>query len=398
MISARGARYDNPDGIVDFGNAENFLMHNLMTEYINHRRPFQWKLCTYNEGATGSTRLCSAMAGLVNDYFAPLTPISADHITFTAGVTALNEMITQVLCNEGDTIMLGRPSYGSFNKDLVLRTDVQLEYVGFNGADQFAPEVVDVYADALKQARERGSKVRALLVCNPHNPLGRCYPQATLERLVDFCVSEDLHLISDEIYALSIFNPTAQFTSVLGCGKDTPEYHNRVHVLYGMSKDFAGAGLRLGCLISRSKVVNDAIRPICRFASPSEISGFLAAELLDEKDLVKSFIEQSRKALFQSHRFAAGLLHEAGIKYYWPVDAGFFILMDLSSFLPLLETNGDAWAAERLLSKCFMDQKVDMSRGEVYHDERPGQFRLIHSFDQNMIIEGVRRIRKVLGI
>lgn len=259
------------------------------------------------------------MAALVNDYFAPLTPISEDNITFAAGVTALNEMIAQVLCNVGDAIMLGRPNYGSFNKDLVLRTGVRLEYVSFHGADQFAPDVVDVYAKALKQARERGMNVRALLICNPHNPLGRCYPKATLDRLIDFCAFEDMHLISDEIYVLSVFNPAAKSTSVLACGKDEPEHHDRVHVLYGLSKDFAGAGLRLGCLTSRSKAVNDAIRPICRFASPSEISGALAAELLDDKAFILSWIQTIRTALRGSFTFATKLLDETGIRYSEPV-------------------------------------------------------------------------------
>lgn len=65
--------------------------------------------------------------------------------------------------------------------------------------------------------------------------------------------------------------------------------------------------------------------------------------------------------------------------------------MDLSYFLPLSETDGDARVAERLLSKRFKDQGVDMSRGEGYHDERPGHFRFIHSFDKDTIEEAMRR-------
>lgn len=43
------------------------------------------------------------------------------------------------------------------------------------------------------------------ILCNPQNPLGRTYPRDTLLAYARFCEERDLHLVSDEIYAMSVY-------------------------------------------------------------------------------------------------------------------------------------------------------------------------------------------------
>jgi 1-aminocyclopropane-1-carboxylate synthase len=51
------------------------------------------------------------------------------------------------------------------------------------------------HEDALLNARERGVKVKGMLLCNPHNPLGRCYPREVIEGYLSFCKKYDIHFI-----------------------------------------------------------------------------------------------------------------------------------------------------------------------------------------------------------
>ena len=70
--------------------------------------------------------------------------------------------------------------------------------------------------------------------------VGKCYPIQTLKALLHFCSKHSIHLISDEIYALTVFDsgePTATpFTSVLSIDFDGIIDPNLVHVMYGLSK------------------------------------------------------------------------------------------------------------------------------------------------------------------
>lgn len=196
------------------------------------------------------------MAKLVTTYFHPAFSITADQIIFTSGVTSLNSMCAMCLTDPGDGILLGQPIYGAFNGDLQVPSNCQLIYTPFHGDDPFSVQAADRYEQTFLQAREKGVSIKALLICNPHNPLGRCYPRETLEALMRLCQRYQIHLISDEVYALSVYGEDSSggFVSILSIdpaplGVDPA----LIHVLYGMSKDFAAAGLRLGCLISRNE-------------------------------------------------------------------------------------------------------------------------------------------------
>ena len=70
---------------------------------------------------------------------------------------------------------------------------------------------------------------------------GRCYPRDTLIALMKFCQQHQIHLISDEIYALSVFQnasapDAASFTSVLSLDLNEIIDPRLVHVLWGLSK------------------------------------------------------------------------------------------------------------------------------------------------------------------
>ena len=68
-------------------------------------------------------------------------------------------------------------------------------------------EMVDNY---IRELKEGGSNVKAFIYCNPSNPLGDIYDEETTLNLMRVCKKHQIHFISDEIYALSIYDNDAQ--------------------------------------------------------------------------------------------------------------------------------------------------------------------------------------------
>jgi aspartate/methionine/tyrosine aminotransferase len=92
-------------------------------------------------------------------------------------------------------------------------------------------------------------------------------PAETLQEIARFCGRNNLHLISDEIFALSVYNnPQAAdvtpFTSILALDLEHCIDRQLVHVAYGAGKDFGATGLRLGVLHSRNKGLIAAVTSI----------------------------------------------------------------------------------------------------------------------------------------
>lgn len=81
---------------------------------------------------------------------------------------------------------------------------------------------------------------RLFLLCNPHNPLGRCCTREELLKLGEFCCRHDLILCSDEIHCDLVLDPQAQHISALTL---PPEIRERTIMLSAPSKTFNMAGI-----------------------------------------------------------------------------------------------------------------------------------------------------------
>ncbi len=105
---------------------------------------------------------------------------------------------------------------------------------------------------ALEEAFESaGIPVKALVIANPHNPLGMNYPKQVLEACLQFCQRRNLHFISDEVFALSVFKSAdhlgaTPFSSALAL--DPPALGCdpwRIHIIWSMSKDLGCSGIKI---------------------------------------------------------------------------------------------------------------------------------------------------------
>jgi aspartate/methionine/tyrosine aminotransferase len=111
---------------------------------------------------------------------------------------------------------------------------------------------------ALEQA---GCPIRALLLTNPQNPVGIISPRARLQALLAWAASHGIHVIMDEVYALSVFGAISDsadaFVSALAM-RDLPD-PQRVHFVWGPSKDLCMNGIRCGVFVSRNTQVLSAM-------------------------------------------------------------------------------------------------------------------------------------------
>ncbi|KAI4725572.1 PLP-dependent transferase [Aureobasidium sp. EXF-10728] len=283
---------ENPDGIIDMGTADNHPMTRDVSDFANSKIRTTSDTFTYGEGPWGRKRLRTAMANHMNNHFRPVSDVSPQDLIFSNGITSLLDLFGYAVASPGDGILISRPSYHAFSADFGARAEMKCVFVSFGSVDQFSAACVRNYESALLEARERGTCVRALLLCNPHNPLGRCYPVSTIIALMQFCDEYGLHLLADEVYALSVFTASSPsnvlFSSVLSVDHSAHISPNHLHVLYGMSKDFACSGLRLGCLYSRNTALMDSISALSHFGSTlqAEQPGWFRMVFTQEDDVL----------------------------------------------------------------------------------------------------------------
>lgn len=122
----------------------------------------------------GSKKLRGLVASMMNRHFKPRVPVELEHVIVTTGSGAAVFHLTMAITDPGDSVFVMAPYYGNFDADVVVHTGVDIVPVYPSHDDDIDLTVHDdVLEAAWQRAADQGKKVKAFLITNPHNPLGR---------------------------------------------------------------------------------------------------------------------------------------------------------------------------------------------------------------------------------
>ncbi|KAI9635941.1 pyridoxal phosphate-dependent transferase [Dioszegia hungarica] len=399
----------NPKGIVSMGVAENFLMEKECIELFSKAlaKNLLASDLSYGNDLWGSRRIKSALAGFYNDWFDPAEPIQPDHMITGNGCSAVLDQLFYTLMDEGEAILIAAPYYTGFDRDLIGRARVRIVPVHIpDDLDPCGPESLEAFETQLQQLKSEGIVTRAVILCNPQNPLGRTYPRSTLLAYAKFCEEQDLHLVSDEIYALSVYDTpdwkeAVPFTSMMSVdvekelGMDFDRA--RVHVVYGMSKDFCANGLRVGSLISQHNPLllraMANISMLMKISSPADI---IWSSLLTDSTALTAFISENRRRLAEAHALTRGWFTARGV----PVansNAGHFIWVNLGGKLGFEEGEAGVKEEKKVFQE-LLDGGVYIAPGTAYHYDKPGWYRVTFSIARDNLLVGLGKIERILDL
>ncbi|MHB8252400.1 MAG: MalY/PatB family protein [Acidiferrobacter sp.] len=116
---------------------------------------------------------------------------------------------------------------------------------------------------------------RLLLLCNPHNPVGRVYTRVDLEKLGEFCERHDLMICADEIHAGLVLNEDVNHLSIASLA---PELARRTITLLAPSKTFNIPGLGFSFAVIPDAALRTRFRSEMKGIVPDvNVLGYVAA-------------------------------------------------------------------------------------------------------------------------
>ncbi|KAF9433135.1 hypothetical protein BGZ76_009835 [Entomortierella beljakovae] len=415
LMKVNANKYDaktRPSGIINLGVAENQLMTEELSEIMSQVNTADASLFGYGVSPSGSETLRKHFANnIFNRYFEPLERVLPEHIVIAAGCSAIVDNFTFSVCDPGDGILISTPFYGGFNTDIMVKSKCKvipahLENINLSDVDQ-----IDIMQQALDKAESEGTRVRAFIVTNPHNPLGRCYSRELIIEFLKFASKNQIHVLFDEIYALSVFDHALKgrakdeqpdhnpFISVLSLPIDKYCPKELVHVAYGMSKDFCLNGFRCGCLVSpwNTDVVK-AMKSISVFTWIASTTEAMVIKLLENPKNIAEFTKINQARLAKSYTLATDFLTQHNIPYI-PAQGGHFIWIDFRQFIPSsfkAAAEGGDHDVEYHMWHSMLDAGVYINPGDAFTERIVGFYRLSFSVPPTMLKEGLDRIIKGL--
>ncbi|KAM6143300.1 LOW QUALITY PROTEIN: putative inactive 1-aminocyclopropane-1-carboxylate synthase-like protein 2 [Erethizon dorsatum] len=394
-------KFLNTLGFLNLGISENKLCTELMTARL-HQGDMNYieDVLLQYPNSRGHPFLREAVAQFLTYYCRAPHCLHVGNVIVLSGCCAVFSALAMVLCDPGDSFLVPTPFYGGFifgskmyaNVELI---PVHLESEITNTNTQPFQLTVGKLEQALLEAKSKYKKVKGLLLTNPQKPMGDVYSKESL-KFLEFAKRNELHVVIDEIYMLSVFDDSVTFHSVLSL-ESVPD-PNKTHVIWSTSKDFGITGFCFGVLYTHNEDVALAVSPFGYFHSISGITQYKLCRLLQDRDWIdKVYLPTNRSRLWEAHASVTEKVHEREKLHNFEItfhsrSSGLYIWKNLRKLLEPC-----TFEEELILYRRFLDHKLILSRGKSYMCKEPGWFRLTFAENPPQLKEAMHRFGQAIA-
>ncbi len=294
--------------------------------------------------------------------------VEAEWLIWLPGLVSGLNVCCAAIGEKGDGILSPVPIYGPFltaprNAD---REPQIIRTACHEGRWQVLAEDVEA------ACTERTS---LMLLCNPHNPVGRAYTRKELEAYAEICLRHDLVVCSDEIHCDLVLDPVPHLP-IASLDKEIAE---RSITLMAPSKTYNLAGLGCSFAVVPNPELRRRMQATMRGIVPAvNAAGLVAAEAAYRygepwRQELLAYLRENRDLLA---RFVAERLPGVGVNH---VEATYLAWLDVTG-LPVSDP-----------AVFFEEHGVGLSDGRIFRGN--GFLRLNFGCPRSLLLEGLERMQ-----
>lgn len=292
--------------------------------------------------------------------------IKIEEIIATNSAAKAIDDIYSFLLKESDEILIADPV------DFLLAECARRKNIGVVRYKQTRTGI-----DVQELNRLVSKNTKALVLCNPHNPLGFVLSEEQLAELAQWAEAKKLHIISDEVWSDVIFRPK-NFVSMRAVT-------SKAWIVYGLSKGFGLAGMRIGAVVAPTEQDAHAFAEHCGYERTIEGASVLS-QVAATAALINGWNHsQEAFVLFQSN--LAKAVTEFNQTNY------------LSCALPdatfvLSVQHPPKWNTEEFCQRLAQEAKVNVVPGleQWFGPGAKGSFRISLATNNEIAFEAIKRI------
>lgn len=280
-----------------------------------------------------------------------------------------------------DIILVPDPGYASYSQ--MIKTNGGISYpISLNKENNYMPDMNKIWENLIKDGLNP-SKVKAMMINYPSNPLGATCTKDYLKHVVDFCKEKQIWLMSDAAYCDIYFEEQAKPHSIFeieGAKDVAVEF-------YSFSKPYSMTGFRLGWICGNK----EAVGTFGRLKSTIDTGLFkalqkCAAAVLNSKE-GDEYIEQANKSFKKKQQIVINGFRELG----WKIEENDIPKATFYIWLPI--------PPRYKISKEFTDDLLKTSGivvvpGNGFGANGEGWFRLSAVATDEQLMDVIERMKK----
>ena len=221
-------------------------------------------------------------------------------VTLGAGLVYAIHVSVQVFTEPGDGVMVMQPVYYPFSEAIRNNgrklVNCQLRYKDGRYSIDFEE----------MERKIQEEKVKALIFCSPHNPVGRVWTEEEIVKVADLCLNNDVILMVDEIHSDFIF-PGHSFFS---CMRLDEKYRKNLAFYSSPGKTFNIAGLQSANIIIPDPELRAKYRRGNREAGYSQANVMGQAALIACYNLGAKWVDELVEYIYGNVQYAKAFIAE----------------------------------------------------------------------------------------
>lgn len=305
--------------------------------------------------------------------------IEREWILFTTGVVPALSAVIKALTDPGDKVIVQAPVYNCFfssirnngcaavSNDLLYRDGRYT--IDFDGLETLAADPA----------------AKLLLLCSPHNPVGRVWKRGELERIGRICFRHHVTVISDEIHCDLVY-PGHTHIPFASLGE---EFRQNSVTCTAPSKTFNLAGIQVANIIAPDSAIRQKIDRALNVNEVCEINCFAADALIAAYNEGEDWLEQLKGYLWQNYTYL--------IRFFAANFPQFPVLPLEATYLAWVDCNALGMDSSQIARRLLENGKLRVNEGVLYGPGGEGFIRFNIACPRELLADGLDRFKKIFG-
>ncbi len=300
--------------------------------------------------------------------------IEKEWLMFCTGVIPALSSIVRKLTTPAENVVVMTPVYNHFFSSIlnngrnVLESKLKYE----NG--EFDIDFKDL------EEKLSNPQTTMMILCNPHNPIGKIWNKATLEKIGNMCCENHVIVVSDEIHC-DIVEPEKEYIPFASISE---KCKNNSITCVSPTKTFNIAGLQTAAILVPDEGLRNRVNRAINTDEVAEPNVFAAIAPVVAYNEGGEWLDEFNKYLWENRKFAENFIKE-NIKGVFPIkaEATYLMWVDCTS----VSTN-----SKELCD--FIREKTGLfvTSGDVYRNA-DGFMRVNIACPRSVLEDGLNRLK-----
>ncbi len=304
--------------------------------------------------------------------------IEREWIQYTSGVVPAISAILKALTQPGDGVLVQTPVYNCFFSS-IRNMGCNLVESPLKNVDGF----YEIDFDDL-EAKASRSDVSAMILCNPHNPVGRAWTEQELRQIGEICFKNGVKVISDEIHCDLVF-PEVRHQPFAALGQ---EFLRNTVTTNSPSKSFNIAGLQIANIITADDELRAKIDRALNIHEVCDVNPFGVSALIAAYNQSEDWLAALTEYLYQNYLTVTDY-----IEHHLPQ---LRVTKQQATYLAWIDCRQLDISSVDLGEKLLKEGALMINQGTVYGAAGEGYIRLNMACPRSQLIEGLNRLKSVI--